>query len=193
MLGTLFLGFWFLTYKPALVFEVATLEFVVPIVASEETLWVPELPTRLVIPSIGVEADVQHVGLAPDGTGQMAVPDNFTDVGWYENGVRPGMRGSAVMTGHYNGKGVSEGVFYNLETLKIGDEVVVMSAERIEDIYVVVRIEKYEYDAPTDDVFVSSDGKVRLNLITCDGEWLRAEGVFDKRTVVFTEQLTDVE
>lgn len=156
-------------------------------------LWVPELPVRLVIPTLGVDATVQYVGLAADGSGEMAVPSNFTDVGWYEPGVRPGMKGSAVITGHLNGRDEPEAVFFDLHTLDVGDEIVIMSAERIEDIFVVVAVKVFDYDAPTDEVFVSRDGKARLNLITCGGEWLVDEGVYNRRTVVFAELLTDVE
>lgn len=158
---------------------------------SEE--WIPELPVRLVIPTIDVDAVVQYVGLDEDGTGAMGVPDNFTDVGWYKEGVRPGMEGSAVMAGHYNGKNTPRAVFYDLDTLQVGDEVVVMSAERIEDIYFVVKIETYDYDELTTDVFISTDGKKRLNLITCAGDWMPESKLYNKRTVVFTELLTDVE
>ena len=136
---------------------------------------------------------VQYVGLSTDGTGEMAVPSNFTDVGWYMEGVRPGMHGSAVMAGHYNGKGIPEAVFYDLDTLQVGDEVVIMSAERVENIFYVTRVETYDYDADTTDVFITTDGKARLNLITCGGEWLPEEKAYNKRTVVFTELLTDVE
>jgi len=52
---------------------------------------IPELPLQLVIPSIGVSTTVQLVGLADDDTGTMGVPDNFTDVGWYKYGPRPGI------------------------------------------------------------------------------------------------------
>jgi LPXTG-site transpeptidase (sortase) family protein len=159
----------------------------------EEREWIPELPVRLVIPAIDVDAEVQYVGVDEDGTGEMEVPSNFTDVGWYKHGVRPGMRGSAVIAGHYNGKGIPEAVFYDLHTLEIGDEVVIMSAERIEEIFQVVKIETYAYDAPTTEIFMSTDEKKRLNLITCSGEWLSDENQYNKRTVVFTELLTDVE
>lgn len=152
-----------------------------------------ELPVRLIIPAIGVDAEVQYVGLASDGTGEMEVPSNFTDVGWYQDGVRPGMRGSAVIAGHFNGKGVPQAVFYDLDTLRIGDEVAIMSAERVEDVFRVVKIETYEHDDPTTDVFLSSDGKVKLNLITCGGEWLPREDLYEKRTVVFTELVSTTE
>ncbi len=162
-------------------------------VQNSEEEWIPELPTRLVIPTIGVDASIQYVGLASNGTGEMAVPSNFTDVGWYEEGVRPGMSGSAVIAGHLNGKEVPEAVFYDLHTLDVGDEVVIMSADRIEDIFYVVKVETYDYNASTEEVFISNDGKKRLNLITCGGTWLPEEKVYDRRTVVFAELLTDVE
>jgi LPXTG-site transpeptidase (sortase) family protein len=161
--------------------------------ASETQEWIPELPVRLVIPAIDVDAQVQYVGLDPDGTGEMDVPSNFTDVGWYKHGVRPGMTGSAVITGHFNGKEVPEGVFYDLSKLQVGDEVVIMSENRIEDIFQVVKIATYAHDDPTEEVFGSPDEKKRLNLITCSGAWLPEQKLYDKRTVVFTELLTDVE
>lgn len=167
-----------------------------PVVAEqtfEQSAWIPELPVRLIIPAIEVDAYIQHIGLNADNNKEMDVPSNFTDVGWYEPGVRPGMQGSAVIAGHYNGKDVPEAVFYNLDNLQIGDEVVIMSAERIEDIFRVVKIETYAYDEATTEVFLSDDGKARLNLITCGGQWLVEENVYDTRTVIFTEQLTNVE
>lgn len=155
--------------------------------------WIPELPVRLVIPAIGVDAAVQHVGLDTSGSGEMAVPSNFTDVGWYQHGVRPGMNGSAVIAGHLNGKEVPEAVFYDLHKLKVGDEVVIRSEHRIEDIYRVVRVQSYDFDSATDEVFVSTDGKARLNLITCGGRWLAEAQLYDTRTVVFTERITNIE
>lgn len=147
------------------------------------------LPVRLVIPNINVDAHVQSVGLAENGSGEMGIPSNFTDVGWYEAGVRPGMRGNAVIAGHFNGKTVKEAVFFDLQTLEIGDEVFIISADGNEVAFKVVKIESYDYDDATNDVFISNDGKARLNLITCGGQWLPHEKVYDKRTVVFTESI----
>ena len=154
---------------------------------------VAALPVRLIIPAIDVDAKVQLVGLDEDESGAMAVPSNFTDVGWYKDGVRPGMSGSAVIAGHFNGKKVSEAVFYDLAKLQVGDKVVIMSEESTEEIFTVVRVETYAYDASTTDVFTSADGKSKLNLITCGGTWMSEKRLYDKRTVVFTELLTDVE
>src|SRR6185369_4384139 len=55
-------------------------------------------PTRLRIETAGVNAPVQRVGVGKSGN--MAVPTNYTDVGWYREGVVPGEAGSAVIDGH---------------------------------------------------------------------------------------------
>src|SRR5258708_38380056 len=57
-----------------------------------------EYPDRLDIPVLNIDAAVLQVGIARSG--HMAVPPNFTDVGWYKYGSLPGQKGSAVMAGH---------------------------------------------------------------------------------------------
>ena len=145
------------------------------------------LPERLVIPSLDIDAAVQYVGLTADGSGEMAVPSNFVDVGWYEYGVRPGMGGSAVIAGHVSGREIAEAVFYDLHTLVVGDEITIIRTDQVQVIFRVVKVKTYAYNAPTNEVFVSTDGKTRLNLITCSGTWLSDKNRFDTRTVVFTE------
>lgn len=152
-----------------------------------EDIYVPELPLQLFIPSIGVSTTVQIVGLADDDTGAMGVPDNFTDVGWYKHGPRPGMVGSAVIAGHYNGKNLPKAIFYDLSELEINDTVEVIDENGTSLIFQVVKMRTYSYNEATEEVFVSNDGKVRLNLITCGGSWLKDEKLYDQRTVVFTE------
>lgn len=151
------------------------------------------LPVQLQIPSIKIDAFVQTVGLAEDSVGEMAVPDNFTDVGWYKYGPRPGMPGSAVMAGHLNGKNVPEAVFYNLGEVEIGDHVMVIGEDGTVLTFTVVDVRIYAHDADTEEVFVSNDGVVRLNLITCAGDWLSNEDLYEERTVIFTELLSETE
>ena len=51
----------------------------------------PILPSRLRIPSIGVDAPVVGVGLLSDGS--MDVPDNLWTSAWLSSGARPGEPG----------------------------------------------------------------------------------------------------
>lgn len=142
-------------------------------------------PSRLLIPHIEVDTHVQLVGLTQ--TKNMAVPNNFTDVGWYRLGFAPGVYGNAVIAGHLdNGKGKSA-VFENLHKLQIGDSVYVINnaGEKLE--FQVTGSERYDYDnAPVQEIFGPAD-EARLNLITCDGVWDNSKRIYDKRLVVYTK------
>lgn len=142
-------------------------------------------PVKLIIPSIGVDAEIQRVGKTSDG--KMAVPTNFTDVGWYKLGFYPGTVGNAVIAGHLdNGKG-TPAVMNNLSDLRIGEKVYVTNKEGQTLQFVVTGMSLYDYNnAPLDMIFGSST-KAHLNLITCDGVWDDKKKNYDKRLVVFTD------
>ena len=148
---------------------------------------VPGAPARLRIPAIGVDANVQSVGLSWKGTGDMGIPTNFTDVAWYNGGPAPGAPGSAVINGHLDGKEVPQAVFYNLGKLKPGDLVEVEDKKGKVVQFRVTGTKLYDYDAPTAEIFAGDASKTRLNLITCTGDWLTTEKLYSKRIVVFTE------
>lgn len=141
-------------------------------------------PARLSIPSIEVDAEVQYVGITK--AGNMGVPSNYTDVGWYKYGTVPGQRGSAVIDGHVdNGLGLP-GVFKDLKTLKVGDSVYVETKNGTKIRFIVVKVATYGYkDVPNDLLFERNDAR-RLNLITCSGSWVRSEKTYDERVVVYT-------
>lgn len=139
-------------------------------------------PFRLRVPSLDINANVQHVGLGK--TGNMAVPTNYTDVGWYRGGSKPGQAGNAVFDGHVdNGFGLA-GVFSKLETIKPGAEVLVDYASSTVR-FVVTRVESYSKDAvPTGDIFTMT-GRPGLVLITCEGDWLESQKTYEQRLVVY--------
>ena len=64
-------------------------------------------PARLKIPSLGVNAAVETVGIKADGT--MGTPKNFDNVGWYSPGSKPGEEGPAAVAGHVNNRGMDKG------------------------------------------------------------------------------------
>ncbi|MEX0931153.1 MAG: class F sortase [Candidatus Paceibacterota bacterium] len=177
--------------KPFMAVSSTTADQLVDMTEYEPEEFVSALPTRLLIPAIGINANIEYVGITDDGTEKMDVPSNLIDVGWYKHGVRPGMRGSAVIAGHLNGKYTPHAVFSNLHRLEIGDKVHIINEQQLKETFYVVKIETYAHDALTTDVFVSTDGKARLNLITCSGNWLAEEDVYSKRTVVFTERVIE--
>ncbi|OGC87470.1 hypothetical protein A3B33_02360 [Candidatus Adlerbacteria bacterium RIFCSPLOWO2_01_FULL_54_16] len=150
----------------------------------------PGKPVRLIIPAIGVDANVQSVGLSWRGNGDMGVPTNFTDVAWYNGGPRPGMPGSAVIDGHLDGKNVAQAVFYNLNKLQIGDEVQIVDSRGRTLQFRVVDTKVYDSEAAAGEVFLSEPSRARLNLITCGGDWDATRKLYSDRIVVFTELVT---
>jgi sortase (surface protein transpeptidase) len=122
---------------------------------------------RLKIPAIGVDARIEHVGETPQGN--MEVPKDVRNVGWYDLGPRPGQPGDAVIAGHldwYSGPAV----FWRLSSLRAGDTVDVLYADGTNKTFRVQRLASYAYDQPPLDLF-SPGGPARLSLITCAGSW----------------------
>lgn len=141
------------------------------------------VPVRLIVPVLHIRAVIEQVGVAPSG--QMAVPDNAVDVGWFKLGPHPGQKGSAVIAGHFDSPNGEPGVFMNLYTLKKGDRVFVEYNDG-ESVGFTVRESRIYPSGYADEVFASTDS-AHLNLITCDGLWDGMNKSYSKRLVVFTD------
>ena len=146
----------------------------------------PALPARLTIPSIGVDAMIESVGIDPDGA--MDVPQDIENVAWFSLGSRPGEKGSAVFAGHYGYKGDRLAVFDNLYKLRKGDKVFTQDEKGIMVTYVVRETRRYDPKANAFDVFGPGDNKMHLNLITCEGDWSTTGKSYSTRLVVFTDR-----
>ena len=139
-------------------------------------------PVELIIPAIGVDANIQDVGLADDGT--MGVPVGFTDAAWYDLGVAPGQPGNAVFTGHISST-AAPGVFYNIDQLGPGNTIHLIGDDGTEQIYIVQEVDNDSADSvPLDQIFAptSQPGVV---LITCTGDWDPVAHLFSNRVVVW--------
>jgi LPXTG-site transpeptidase (sortase) family protein len=128
----------------------------------------PGRPTRLDIPSIGLDAQIVSVGLKPDGS--LRVP-SAADAGWYHFGATPGDEiGSAVIAGHVDHEG-QPGVFINLTQLAIGADVLVTDQTgETRRFTVTERFQVAKGDLPTEELF-RTVGPATLTLITCGGEF----------------------
>ena len=142
-------------------------------------------PAGLRIPALGIDAHVQEVGV--NTLGNMAAPNNFTDVGWYKYGTPPGFVGSAVITGHVDNALALPGVFKHLDELKIGDDMYIEKKDGTELHFKVTEIQKYPYTSVPLSTLFSRRDLPRLNLITCGGTWVPGERSYDERLVVYTE------
>lgn len=142
-----------------------------------------DLPERVRIPALGINAYVRRVGV--NAQGNMATPGNFTDVGWYKYGTVPGFAGSAVIDGHVDNALSLDGVFKHLSDLKEGDDIYVDTASSTALHFIVKEVASYlAADVPLERVFRADDA-ARLNLITCDGAWVQGKKEYDRRLVVY--------
>jgi hypothetical protein len=142
----------------------------------------PAPPSRLVIPSLGIDAHIKGVGLT--ASGNMATAGNFTDVGWYKFGTVPGMRGSAVVDGHVDNGLSLDGVFKHLGDIKSGDDIYVITDMGDSLHFKVSSVVAYDYrSVPADLIFNDKTG-IKLKLITCSGSWVSGDKTYDKRLVV---------
>ena len=146
-----------------------------------------DLNIKLKIPKINIHGIISPVGLTSDDA--MESPIGPNGLGWYKFGPFPGEEGSAVIDGHY-GKWVSgEGsIFDNLNKLKKGDKVYIEDNNGSTITFTVREIKIFNPEDDASDIFLSSDGKSHLNLITCSGTWIKKEKTFSKRLVVFTDK-----
>lgn len=143
-------------------------------------------PIHISIPSIGVEADIEHVGVSPENV--MEIPKDFFKVGWYKNNHKPGEGGhkAAILNGHYDTSAGKPAVFFNLQELANGDEVITIAADGIRYIYMVDTVESHPLaNFPSDVVYGPVDGSI-LKIITCDGYWQADAHSYSNRLVVTT-------
>jgi sortase A len=146
------------------------------------------IPAQLSIPAINVDAKVEHVGQLPDG--QMDVPKDERNVGWYQPGAKPGERGNAVLAGHVDNK-TGPSVFFHLGDLEAGDLVTVTNEHGLAYDFEVNAVESYpRNNAPLEKVFGTSS-KSSLNLITCTGTFDRDAGTHEERMVVYTTLVSE--
>jgi hypothetical protein len=83
-------------------------------------------PVRIVIPKLGVDAEVRTLAL---DQGRLAVPPRAALAGWYRRGTSPGEPGSAVIMGHARAYRGGPAIFARLDRLLPGDRIAVLRAD----------------------------------------------------------------
>jgi len=144
-------------------------------------------PVRLAIKSIAVDAKVNPTGLTVNG--DMAIDSNPRELAWYELGPKPGEVGNAVIAGHYGWKDGVASVFNSLNSVKPGDVISTYDAAGLAVDFAVTSIRLYHPDDDATQVFVSTDTKAHLNIITCQGSWNNSQRTYSERLVVFTDKI----
>jgi sortase (surface protein transpeptidase) len=112
-----------------------------------------------------------------DKTGQMALPDRPTQIGWYAYGPRPGaLEGSAVLGGHVDSREYGVGPLAGLRELARGDKIIIVSKGGERLTYRVDSIRQIsKRSVPLAEIFDRS-GSPRLRIVTCGGPYIPSRG-----------------
>ena len=149
-------------------------------------------PVSLRLPSLGVVAPLDAVGLESDGA--MEIPHDIRRVGWYELGVKPGApAGTAVLSGHVDSREQGRGALWGLRTMDVDDEITVEHEDgRTTTWRVVARTSYVKEQLPIPEIFTRF-GDPRLVLITCGGDFDRAARRYTHNVVVYAVPVSDAE
>jgi hypothetical protein len=143
-------------------------------------------PISLSIPTIGVKSALLDLGLNQDGTVQVpSLTDPDSKAGWYRNSPTPGSVGPAIILGHIDSKQFGPGVFYELGTLKPGQEIDVTRQDRTVAVFRVDGVRSYPKNMfPTKDVYGNID-HAGLRLITCGGTFDPSKHSYESNIVAY--------
>ena len=143
-------------------------------------------PVAVSVPSAGIWAPVIPLGLKRNG--EIEVPEDISEAGWWQRGPEPGERGAAMITAHVNGGG-QPGAFANLASVGKGDVIRVRRRDRTTVAFRVNRTERVpKDDFPTQKVY----GKTRLptlRLVTCGGTFDSTSGHYRDNVIVYATRL----
>lgn len=133
----------------------------------------PEMPNRLLIPAINLDAPIVAVGwsvVEKDGqqVSEWDVPD-WRAAGWLNTSALIGAPGNSVLEGHQD---IDGRVFENLEYLKEGDEIQVQTSSYARRYIVALRTIVPEKNQPLEvrrenARWIGPSNDERLTLVTC--------------------------
>ncbi|MER7107148.1 class F sortase [Streptomyces sp. NPDC000229] len=152
--------------------------------------WLPRsAPTRLFIPSIGVDAPFTDLAIGPSGQLDAPPPEETNLVGWFAAGPSPGERGTAIVAGHLDTT-TAPAVFASLSTLSPGSDINIVRKDGTTASFVVDAIDNFPQDKFPDDRVYADTPDAQLRLITCGGSYDHSKKRYTENTVVFAHLKT---
>ncbi|MFI1095234.1 class F sortase [Streptomyces sp. NPDC020917] len=142
------------------------------------------VPTRLSIPSIGVDAAFVPLSLGADGT--LTPPPMSTPnvVGYYADGPTPGEKGPAIVAGHVDTK-TGPAVFLLLSLVKPGATASVTRADGSTATFKVDTVQTYSKAEFPDQKVYGDTPDAQLRIITCGGTFDKTKQDYKDNVVVF--------
>lgn len=140
-------------------------------------------PTRILIPSIGVDADLLDLRRGADGVLEAPPSNELDKAGWYSGGTVPGQVGPAVIAGHVDWVD-RVAVFHRLGDLRRGAVITVVMDDGSRVRFSVDRVRSVEKQRfPTASVYGPTPD-AQLRVITCGGPWDTARNIYSENVVV---------
>ena len=138
------------------------------------------------IPSIGVDASIVSIGIRsfPNGEVTWDTTQLTNEIGFLQGTSWFGQGGNIVLGGHSELADRVPTVFYELDRVAIGDEIIV-TVDGTEVRYVVTDVFNVNY---RDLSILYPSNSERLTLMTCDPESLSGDG-YSRRDVVIAERV----
>lgn len=140
-------------------------------------------PTRIVIPSIGVDSNIVEVGwsVIQGKDGKFSSVWNTADyaVGYHKTSGLPGNIGNCVLSGHNNIKGE---VFKNLSDVKPGDMIYLYVFDqeyqyKVESAFIVKEVGASEEQRRNNAQWIAPSSDERLTLVSCWPYWTNTHRV----------------
>lgn len=144
----------------------------------------PSRPQQISIPAIKVEAPVQNVGRAEDGSIGVPPVKRHNEAGWFEGGPTPGQFGPALIVGHADTR-TGPSVFHDVHRLKPGQKIEVLRADRSVAVFEVNSVERFNKGRLPIQRVYGDFSRPQLRLMTCGGDWLGDGPGYSDNIVVF--------
>lgn len=155
-----------------------------PEIVEAETIK-PDIPGRMLIPAIGLDASINAVGLTSEQI--VSTPDQ--EIGWYSGSVKAGEKGTAAFNGHVQDRHLHPGVFAKLADVKVGDEIIITDKKRQQFHYHVTKTELVNVKQfPIQEVYGQTEVS-KISLVTCAGYFDTQTHDFTQRTIVIANSV----
>jgi sortase (surface protein transpeptidase) len=151
--------------------------------ASELAVGVVQVPVRLRIPAIGVDAPVLPTGVQAGGA--LAIPPDPADVGWWAAGAFPGEpTGAVILAGHIDSAASGPGALFRLQQVRPGAAITVTANGHVYR-YRVAALRAYAKNALPAAAIFGQQVSARLVIVSCGGPFDAATGHYLENIVAY--------
>ena len=139
-------------------------------------------PVRVVVDGSPIDMPVVPVGV--EDSGDMTLPDNHVELGWYRYGPAPGSdEGAAVVAGHVDTL-TEVTPMAGLEDVPAGARIRVERADGSVLRYRTESVRRVHKQSLAEADLFRRSGEPVLHLVTCGGRWLEDSGDYEDNVVL---------